>query len=293
MIRISEAVFAEETRWGRRGMAALRFIAFAILFVAANLAIHPLLGPLQRRITIPEGHMLLELVALCAVVFALTAIFARMSNRTIGAYGYRGPHTARNFAIGVASGFLLLAAQLLLMKALGCYSFGNAAPLGFPLAFNALLLGALFLAIGFNEETLFRGFALVELSRAISFWPAAILLCLLFGIPHWLKGGGENFMGGVEAALFGLAMAYSFRQTGSLWLGIGYHAAWDYSESFVFGTPDSGMVSAGRLLHPVVSGPEWLSGGSVGPEGSVLAVLPSLAIALVAWKLGRGRSAAV
>ena len=237
--------------------------------------------------------MLLEMVALVVVVFALTAIFSRMSNRTIGAYGYRGPHAVRNFAAGLVGGFVLLAAELLLMKALGCYAFGYAAPLGLSLAFSAILLAALFLAIGLTEETLFRGFALVELSRAMSFWPAAILLCVLFGIPHWLQGGGENFMGGVEAAVFGLAIAYSFRLTGSLWFAIGYHAAWDYSESFIFGTADSGMVSAGRFLHPVVSGPDWLSGGSVGPEGSILTVLPALAIVLIAWKLGRDRAAPV
>ena len=237
--------------------------------------------------------MLLEMLALGAIVLALTAGFAKVSGRTVGAYGYRGPHGWRNFAVGLASGFLLLAAQLLLLKVLGCYSFGTAAPFDAALAFNAVLLAALFLAVGWTEETLFRGYGLVELARAISFWPAAILLCLFFGVPHWLKGEGENFLGGVEAAVFGLAMAYAFRQTGSLWLGIGYHAAWDYSESFIFGTADSGLVSTGRLLHPLVQGPDWLSGGTVGPEGSVLSLIPALAIAVIAGVVGRRRAVMV
>jgi len=291
--RTVAASFAAEPSWRGRGLAILRFIGFAVVFVVANLAIHPLLGPLHRRITVTEGHMLLEMVALGGIVLALTAVFARMGGRTIGAYGYRGPHAARNFAVGLASGFVLLAAQLLLMKALGCYSFGAAAPFSATLVFNAVFLAVLFLTVGFTEEALFRGFALVELSRAISFWPAAILLCLLFGTLHGLKGDGENILGGAQAVLFGLALAFSFRQTGSLWLGIGYHAVWDYSESFIFGAPDSGLVSVGRLLHPAIQGPDWLSGGLAGPEGSVLTVVPTLGIAAIAWIAGRRRAGLV
>ena len=293
MVRTAEVSFTQEPSWRGRGFAFLRFVAFAVIFIAANLAMHPLLGPLHKLITVPEGHMLLEMVALGGIVLVLIAVFAWLSGRTVGAYGYRGPHAARNFVVGLASGFVLLAAQLLLMKALGYFSFGTAAQMDATLAFNAVFLAALFLAVGFTEESLFRGFALVELSRTVSFWPAAILLCLLFGIPHWLKGGGENILGGAQAALFGLALTFSFRQTGSLWLGIGYHAAWDYSESFIFGTPDSGLVSAGRLLHPAIQGPDWLSGGLAGPEGSVLAVIPTLAIAAIAWIVGRRRAGLV
>jgi len=166
----------------------------------------------------------------------------------------------------------LLAAQLLAENRLGYFSFGAVSPLNGKLLFDALLIGAWCLSVGFTEEILFRGYALVEGSRAFSFWPAVVLLSILFGIPHWLKGGGENFFGGMEAFLFGIGLAYSFRITGSLWLAIGFHAGWDYAQSFLFGVPDSGLVSAGRLFHPTIHGPAWLSGGSVGPEGSVLSV---------------------
>jgi hypothetical protein len=148
--------------------------------------------------------------------------------------------------------------------------------------FNALLIGAWCLSVGFAEEILFRGYPLVEASRALSFWPAVILLSALFGVPHWLKGGGENFMGGMQAFLFGIGLAYSFRVTGSLWLAIGFHTSWDYAQSFVFGVPDSALVSAGRLFHPAIHGPAWISGGSVGPEGSVLSLFAIVLFVLTA-----------
>ena len=75
----------------------------------------------------------------------------------------------------------------------------------------------------------------------------------------------------------GLILAYSFRRSGALWFALGFHASWDYAQSFVFGVPDSGVWLPGALLHPTIHGPSWLTGGSAGREGSVLA-LPILAV---------------
>lgn len=63
-----------------------------------------------------------------------------------------------------------------------------------------LFYAVLFLVIGFTEESLFRGYALVQLSQAIAFWPAALVLAVLFGAAHGMKGGGEDFIGGLQAA---------------------------------------------------------------------------------------------
>ncbi|MDE2500283.1 MAG: CPBP family intramembrane metalloprotease, partial [Alphaproteobacteria bacterium] len=117
-----------------------------------------------------------------------------------------------------------------------------------------------------------------------SFWPAAILLSAIFGAAH-LMNGGENHVGALVAFLFGIVLAFSFRQTGSLWLALGLHSGWDYAESFIFGVPDSGVVLSGRLFHSVLHGPDWLTGGTVGPEGSILVAAPLLAMVLVSWLL--------
>jgi hypothetical protein len=60
------------------------------------------------------------------------------------------------------------------------------------------------------------------------------------------------------------------RRTGNLWFAVGFHAAWDWGETYFYSVPDSGMVARGHLLSSSMQGPLWLSGGSVGPEGSVL-----------------------
>ena len=47
------------------------------------------------------------------------------------------------------------------------------------------------------------------------------------------------------------------------------HASFDFGETFLYSVPDSGLVFPGHLSNSTISGPAWLTGGSVGPEGSV------------------------
>ena len=51
---------------------------------------------------------------------------------------------------------------------------------------------------------------------------------------------------------------------------MGFHAAWDWAESYLYSVPDSGGISPGHLLKASLHGARWLTGGSAGPEGSVL-----------------------
>jgi membrane protease YdiL (CAAX protease family) len=155
-----------------------------------------------------------------------------------------------------------------------------AAPLG-QIASAAACYALLDLVVGFFEEMAFRSFILVQLSRAFGFWPAAIATSILFGLAH---GGNlnEGRYGLVVAGLLGLAVAYSFRRSGTLWFAIGWHAAYDFAEDYVFGVPDSGSAPpADSLLHTTMHGPTWLTGGKVGPEASLLTLAALVALVLV------------
>ena len=57
----------------------------------------------------------------------------------------------------------------------------------------------------------------------------------------------------------------------ALWFAVGLHAAFDWGETFLFSVPDSGIVAPGHLLNSSFHGPAWLTGGTVGPEGRVMA----------------------
>jgi membrane protease YdiL (CAAX protease family) len=104
----------------------------------------------------------------------------------------------------------------------------------------------------------------------LGFWPAAVITSLIFAALH-LTNAGENALGIAAVFAGGLAFCLMLRVSGSLWLGIGFHAAWDWAQSFVYGTPDSGFVVRGHLLITHAMGDPRMSGGTDGPEGSLLA----------------------
>lgn len=155
-------------------------------------------------------------------------------------------------------------------------------PLGRVLGYAAAWGLACFL-VGMSEEFTLRGYLLFTLARGIRFWPAAFLLAILFGALH--KGNpGESPFGLVAAALIALVFSLSLWRLGHLWWAIGFHMSWDWAESFFYGTPDSGTVSAGRLMHAHPQGALLLSGGPTGPEGSIWVALVILLAALFVWK---------
>jgi uncharacterized protein len=110
---------------------------------------------------------------------------------------------------------------------------------------------------------------LSTLTKGIGFWPAAIVLSAVFGFSH-LGNSGENWLGIFNASAGGLLFCLLLRRSGDLWMPIGFHASWDWTQSYFYGVADSGHVLPGHLLGSNFFGPRWLTGGTVGPEGSVL-----------------------
>jgi hypothetical protein len=129
-----------------------------------------------------------------------------------------------------------------------------------------------FCAVALWEEFFFRGYVLATLADGIGFWPAASVISALFGAIH-LTNGGEAWVGVLGIFLISMLFCLTLRRTGSLWFAVGLHAAWDFAETFIFSAPDSGTVAPGTLLRSTFHGPAWLTGGTVGPEASIIADL--------------------
>lgn len=279
--------FAPAAGWKGKGFAFLAIAGFLILVTSVVFAEAVFLR--RFAAATPENTFAESEWAMALAVVVGTFLMAWMRGRHFGDYGLGGRKKGRNFLAGISAGIALLAVQLLTMKLAGTFSFGIPA-IGLKEALAAGGFCAVtYLGVALFEETAFRGYVLAELSQAVSFWPAALLLALLFGGAHLLNGGTESLMAAGMAGLFGLVLAILFRLTGSLWLSIGIHAGWDFGESFLFGVPDSGTVSTVRLMQSAAHGPDWLSGGAAGPEGSVFVLLPLAAFLLIGAKLGRRR----
>lgn len=215
------------------------------------------------------GELFAEIVfAICAIAPAL--LISAIEDRPFALYGLP-PRQAfgKLFWTGVLWGFLSLFILLATMRLLGVFYFGDLVLHGPRVWKFALFWAAFFLFVGLFEEYAFRGYPLFAFTEAAGFWPSALLLAAIFGYTH-RSNPGETWIGALGAAFIGLFFSFTRLRTGSLWFAVGMHASWDWAQTFVFGVPDSGALLPGHLLRGQLQGRPWLTGGSVGPEGSVL-----------------------
>ncbi|MGC1374171.1 MAG: type II CAAX endopeptidase family protein [Candidatus Sulfotelmatobacter sp.] len=207
-------------------------------------------------------------VFVAAVLPAL--VLARVEGRPWAVYGLPLRKAfGKLFWAGALWGFASVTLLLTAMYDLRLFNFGHLAIHGARIAKFALFWGLFFLFVGFFEEFLLRGYSQFTLTRAFGFWPSAVFLSCIFGLIH-SQNAGEEWPGLLAAAAIGLFFCLTLRRTGTLWFAIGFHAAWDWGETFLYSVPDSGTLFPGHLLKSAFHGPRWLTGGIVGPEGSVL-----------------------
>ena len=296
----AQRVFFNE-RGLRAGWRLLIFIGMlSLIFQGVTLAVR-YLQELGRRagapaptappqtLAFPIGQGISELIAFLIILF-LSWVMSRIERRNVGAYGLPLNRSAfPRFITGyIFWGFLPLTVLLLVMRALHGFYFGNLALHGREIIIwgFAWLFG--FVMVGFLEEFLFRGYSLYTLADGIGFWPAALIMALVFARAH-MGNGGENRIGILAVIAFALFASAILVRTGNLWLAVGAHAGWDWGESFFYGVSDSGLQVPGHLFNPHASGPDWLTGGTVGPEGSVLTLILFVLLAIAVLAIYRKR----
>jgi len=157
--------------------------------------------------------------------------------------------------------------------------------------FLGLLGGFLiYIAVGYQEELLSRGYQLQNLVEGTNLRAGIFLSSLIFAALH-LGNPFTSFWSTVGLIFAGYFLAYGWVRTKQLWLSIGLHIGWNFFEGNVFGFPVSGTDSF-RLVHHTVSGPAWITGGNFGPEAGFI-VLPGMLFgALLIWaytEWGRGK----
>ena len=142
------------------------------------------------------------------------------------------------------------------------------------------LLGGLsaFIIVGINEEILSRGYHLQNLIDGLNLHWALFLSSSFFALLH-LFNPSSSLMSTLGLLAAGYFLAYGWVRTRKLWLPIGLHIGWNFFEGNVFGFHVSGLDTFRLLLH-TPSGPEFITGGTFGPEAGLIA-LP--AMLLGAW----------
>jgi uncharacterized protein len=171
---------------------------------------------------------------------------------------------------GLVIGTLLFAATVGALGLFGVFRITGTEPLGvMPAPFTAAV------STGVVEELLFRGILFRIVESAIGSWLALVLSAIVFGLLHLLNAHA-SLQGAVAIMLeAGVLLAGAYLMTRRLWLPIGIHIGWNFTQGGVFGVAVSGTPATG-VLRGVLSGPSWLSGGIFGAEASIVAVIIGL-----------------
>jgi len=279
---------------GDLGMAARGDVAILISQSGETSELEPVIDHFENaRIPIiaitgltPLGLSLTEgTLFVCTAVAAL--IMARIERRKFGQYGLPAQRAFRkDFWIGALAGFAAISGCLLGIFAFHGFHLRGLAIHASTMVSAIAAWGATFVLVGLAEEFSFRGYLQFTLTTGIGYWPSAVLLSVLFGLMH-AANPGESRAGLASVVIFGLLFCLFLRRTGNLWWAVGFHAAWDWGQTFFYGVPDSGIPPYHNLFNSEFSGNPWLTGGSAGPEASVFAPIVLLIVALLFTRVYR------
>ncbi|HET9419243.1 MAG TPA: CPBP family intramembrane glutamic endopeptidase [Chthoniobacterales bacterium] len=211
---------------------------------------------------------------LILIVIGLAALFER---RRIDSYGLPVNQAFGGlFWNGVLAALAMIAFVGAAILVTGGMRIQGVALRGIDVVTAPLLWLVAMLFVGLAEEYTFRGYALQSLWRGAGFWPAALITTAIFAGDHLEKPHENAIDIGMIFAL-GLVMCLSVRITGSLWWAVGWHAAFDFGQLFIIGTPNGGRVPVDRLFDASFPGPAWITGGELGTEASYFMIPPTIA----------------
>ena len=295
----------------RPGWGLLIFIAQLItIIICIHFITHKLLPPSPKPGNAPpllraDLNLIIGESFTFFLTLFITWVMSKIERRPNSVYGLGGRRKIPHFLAGLGWGVTFISLLVGILVETGFIVFDNRLLFGRDIVrYGAFWLFS-FLLVGLAEEYLLRGYLLYTLARGVSglfrmasetvnsaawgFWTSALILSVIFGLGH-RNNPGESPLGLVSAGLAGLVFCFSLWRTGSLWWAIGFHATWDWGQSFLYGVADSGMMVPDHLLstHPV--GKPLLSGGATGPEGSIFVVgVLALACVIIRYTLANAR----
>lgn len=184
---------------------------------------------------------------------------------------------------GLLIGFIMLTTAVGSMWFLGYeeISLSQNASSYFLLGFLGNIL--LFIAVGFNEEILFRGYIFQAFIEGTNKIVPLITLSVLFGFAHFFNPNFTWF-GFVNIVLAGILLSLAYIQTKSLWLPIGIHIAWNFTQGYIWGLPVSGTTIIMPLTISQETGPDMITGGTFGPEGGAMCTIVCVVACVFVWK---------
>jgi membrane protease YdiL (CAAX protease family) len=271
MIKQTELPGVAPTFWRRVLTFPLSQIVVAILFIAIPFAV--VSTPFNLFVTDKPLRRVGALLLTGIVLGAYWAYVRIVERRAVTELS--SSHAARELGGGLVLGALLFSTTIGILAALGAYQVtGNNGWLIMLASLPASILA------GVLEEVVIRGVVFRILEQWLGSWFALAISAAVFGALHLLNPGATLLNAAAISIEAGVLLAAAFMLTRRLWLCIGVHIAWNFTQGGVFSVAVSGGKSTGLLQSRMV-GPDWLTGGTFGAEASVVALVVCAAAGIV------------
>ncbi len=260
---------------------SLYFLSYALLLAAMT----PLVF-LALRFIPEKSYKEAFTVAVSTLVSlaAVAVLFRFIDKRSFSSLGLT--LRSRSFidlGWGLLIGFLMLTTAVGAMWAMGFEDIQIGGSETEYVLGGLLMNVVLFVGVGIHEEVLFRGYLFQSLIEGVGKLPAVVLFSGLFGVAHMGNPNVTPF-GIVNIILAGVLLSLAYLQTRSLWLAIGIHIAWNFTQGYIWGLPVSGTTVTQPLSISQETGPDWITGGTFGPEGGAMCTVVCLAACWIVWR---------
>jgi uncharacterized protein len=228
------------------------------------------------------GLMVVRLTWNALLVAAIWVSLGRPSN----GFPLKDRTGTRHFTIGLLVGLLVMVLVILSIAEWGDATISTSNQSGV----SGIVYGSGWLAfdaIGALGEELYGRAAVLLVAERFVGWKGAIVISgLMFSVVH-IGNPGASAIWLLRLGVQGALLAYAVYRTRSLWWSVGYHTGWNWASAPLFGAAGSGYLDEGHLFNFEPHGSAWITGGTVGPEGSVfafVAVMMALACLLTATR---------
>ena len=250
-----------------------KILLFVMITAAGAIGVSVTVGRLLHGV--PGADEFLALAVAFAASWAMTRWINRKPLSAIGLWVH--PRAMQELGIGLLLGFLMMTGIVIVQLASGYLTVTwRAMPWG-EAAGTATLACVFFALAAMTEELLFRGYPFQTLIQGITALPAIIVMSGIFGIAHAMNPHADTSQHRQRDPRRDLAVA-RLSENPKFVASLGLHFAWNFTQTTVYGFPTSGLQFVDRTLWVVgQTGPDWITGGSFGPEGGVLATLALLA----------------
>ena len=259
-----------------KSMPVWKWVALLVVSVFLSLVMYGLAQTVVFSI-LEEWVSVVVSILLSGAMLGLYALFVRWFEKASPRdlpLRRLAPDTGKGLGVG-AGYFVVLVAVMFAAGLDKVASVGTEEPFALVASFF------MFLVVAVGEEIIFRGVIFRWIDEKWGFPIALGVSSALFGLVHIAQPEATWWSSLAIAVEAGLLLGAAYKYAGTLWLPVGIHWAWNFTQGNIFGFAVSGAEAGPSLIRSSVEGPVILTGGAFGAEASLLALL--LGLLLSVW----------